>query len=357
MSSKRRRRKKHRQEIGSVPGTLQPSPEAGCTEVDFITFGGGDFLERRIEHFSDSLLQENLGVIWLDFEGLANVDIISQVGETFGIHRLALEDIFYSQRPRADDFEQHLFLNIPMLDPETKHIEQLGLLLGKDHVLTFQEGVPGDCLAPVRNRLRDSKGHIRKRGADYLAYAILDAVVDAYFPILDAWSHRLEILEEKLDLDPQNPELINDVRSIRREAVILRRTVRHLREGVSFFTKSPSVLLGDTSRPYFRDSLDHVVEVHEELEHLREWTSELLASHHSSLSQRTNEAMQTLTVIGAIFIPLSFIAGLYGMNFDVKASPWNMPELGWAYGYPMVLALMAFISGSFLLYFKRKGWL
>jgi magnesium transporter len=357
MSSKRKRKKKHRQAIGSIPGILEAAPGATETVISSLTYDGERFKEKVIDNIDGSVGKEHSGVLWLNFEGLKDVESIEKIGDHFGIHRLALEDILYSERPRADDFESHLFLSLAMLDADTGQFEQLGLLLGKDHVLTFQEGAPGDCLTPVRIRLRESKGQIRKRGPDYLTYAIVDTVVDNYFPLLDGWSQELEVLEEKLEKDHHDRVSVEKTRQIRREAGTLRRVVRQMREGLSFFSKSRSPLLTEASRPYFRDSLDHAIELHEELEHIREWTSELLSHHQSNLSQQTNEAMQTLTVIGAIFIPLSFIAGLYGMNFDPSASPWNMPELRYPYGYPIVLMVMASVAGSFLVYFKRKGWM
>lgn len=355
MGSKRRK-KKHRQTMGSAPGTLEAAPGAKDTEISLITYSEDEFKEAEVTQVSGDLFKKSKGVLWLNFEGLGDVKSLSLVGDLCGVHRLALEDIIYSDRPRADDFENFLFLSLPMLEPDTRHVEQLTMLLGKDTVLTFQDGLPGDCLSPVRARLRESKGQIRRRGPDYLAYALIDAVVDGYFPLTDSWSHRLEALEDQLELDPDDDELIGEVRGIRREAVLLRRTIRHMRESLSFLARSSSPLIAEETRPYLRDCLDHTVELHEELEHVREWTSELLNSHQSLLGQRTNDAMQTLTVIATIFIPLSFVAGLYGMNFDTS-SPWNMPELQWKYGYPMVLSVMATIGCGFLVYFRRKSWL
>lgn len=355
MGSKHRR-KKHRQVHGSSPGTLVAPPGANQTEITVISYGAQDYREVDLGTVEGALAEQNLGVCWLNFEGLRDVQALHALGEHCHIHRLALEDVLYSERPRADDFDNYIFLSLPMLDCDTRHVEQLSVMVGEHRVLTFQEGAPGDCLSPVRARLRESKGQIRRRGPDYLAYALIDAVVDGYFPLVDSWSHRLEQLEEKLEADPDEHALIAEVRDIRREVVMFRRTVRHMREGVSFVARSTSPLISDETRPYLRDCLDHTVELHEEIEHIREWTTELLGSHQALVGQRTNEAMQTLTVIATIFIPLSFVAGVYGMNFDTS-SPWNMPELQWYYGYPIVMGFMATIAGGFLLYFKRKGWL
>ncbi|MFA5506950.1 MAG: magnesium/cobalt transporter CorA [Vulcanimicrobiota bacterium] len=356
MSARKKRKKKHRPVIGSTPGTLVAAPGATETVVSSIRYDAEHFTEKVVEDLGKLLESRRPGTLWLNFEGLKDVEAMEKVGKHFGIHRLALEDIVYSQRPRADEFEGHLFLSLAMLDPETRQLEQLAIFLGKDHVLTFQEGVPGDCLGSVRDRLREGKGQIRKRGADYLAYALVDNLVDTYFPLVDSWAHELDTLEDKIEKNHRDKQSTARIRYIRREAGLLRRVVRHMREGISAWSKSRSPLLTEVSRPYFKDCLDHAVELHEELEHLREWTTELLNSHQSNLAQQTNEAMQTLTVIGAIFIPLSFIAGLYGMNFDPSASPWNMPELKTYYGYPFVLFLMASVAGGFLVFFRRKGW-
>lgn len=332
------------------------SPDATNTELSYIRFGAESFEEESIERFVPEEQCRSGEVIWYNLEGLKNVPLLEKFGEHFGISRLSLEDVIYSDRAQADELEEQIFVKLPMLEPNTRQVEMLSLYLGKDYVLTFQDGEPGDSLEPVRERLRAGKGQIRKRGADYLAYALLDAVVDAYFPVLDSWNHRLEKLESELEGPSYRTGLVEELRESRRAVLSLRRTARYMREGLSFMVRCQSHLISESSRPFFKDSLDHACEVHDELETLREWTSELLNYHQSNIAARTNEAMQTLTVIATIFIPLSFLVGLYGMNFD-RSSPWNMPELGWRYGYPALLFFMACVVAGFLSYFRRKRWL
>lgn len=355
-SSNRKRKKRHREKVGSAPGTLVAAPDAGTTELTVIKFSPEGFEETRVDRFKPEDHSSSDEVRWFNLEGLKNVELLERLGEHFHISRLSLEDVIYSDRACADELEEQVFVKIPMFDHKTHQVEMLSLYLGCSYILTCQEGDPGDSLDPVRERLRSGKGQIRKRGADYLAYALVDAVVDAYFPVLDTWNHRLEQLEDALEQPNYRDETIDEIRTIRRGALNLRRTARYMREGLAFIARCQSSLISDSNRQFFKDSLEHATEVHDELETLREWTTELLNYHQSNLATRTNEAMQTLTVIATIFIPLSFIAGLYGMNFE-RNSPWNMPELGWTYGYPMVLAVMASVAISFLVYFRRKGWL
>lgn len=342
--------------MGAAPGTLVAAPDAGDTQLTLITFTSDSFRENKVDRFCPDEYFHDNEVSWLNLEGLKNVELLERIGDHFHISRLSLEDVLYSDRACPDELEEQLFLKIPMVDRENHHVEMLSIYLGSSYVLTFQEGEPGDSLDPVRERLRSGKGQIRKRGADYLAYSLVDAVVDGYFPVLDAWNHRLEQLEDELENENYRTEAVDEIRAIRRSALNLRRTARYMREGLSFVARCSSNLISDANRQFFKDCLEHASEVHDELETVREWTTELLNYHQSNLATRTNDAMQTLTVIATIFIPLSFIVGLYGMNFDTS-SPWNMPELKWTYGYPMILAFMAVVTTSFLVYFRRKGWI
>ncbi|MGE0492384.1 MAG: magnesium/cobalt transporter CorA [Vulcanimicrobiota bacterium] len=354
MARKRRRRKMHRQPAGEAPGLLIASPEATATKLHYLSYGPDHFAEQTPGSVEDVPATE--GILWFNVEGLADTQVIELVGQRFGLHRLALEDVLYSHQPKAESFGEHLLISLPMLHSETVEIEQMCLFFGRDFVLSFQEGVPGDCLEPVRRRLRESKGQIRSRGADYLAYAVLDAVIDAYFPLVDRWGHTLSSLEEKI-LENPSVEVISSIRHLRRQVADLRRTLRQLRDGVGRLLAEAGELIHRDTLPFFRDCHEHVAELLDILERHRETTTELLEAYHSRLSQRSNEIMQTLTVIATIFIPLSFIAGVYGMNFDPKVSPYNMPELGWAYGYPFALGLMLTVALGFVVYFYRKGWL
>lgn len=352
----KKRKRRHRESVGAAPGTLVAAPDAGDTQLTVIQFGPSAFEELKVDRFCPENFVQDLEVLWFNLEGLKNVELLERIGEHFHISRLSLEDVLYSDRAYPDELEEQIFLKIPMVDQESHQVEMMSLYLGRNYVLTCQEGEPGDSLDPVRERLRSGKGQIRKRGADYLAYALVDAVVDGYFPVLDSWNHRLEQLEDDLEDENYRTETVDEVRAIRRSALNLRRTARYMRDGLSFVARCRSNLISEGNRQFFKDCLEHATEVYDELETLREWTTELLNYHQSNLAARTNEAMQTLTVIATIFIPLSFIVGLYGMNFD-RASPWNMPELGWTYGYPMVLGFMAMVATGFLVYFRRKGWI
>jgi magnesium transporter len=233
--------------------------------------------------------------------------------------------------------------------------EQVALFLGDGVLVSIQEK-PGDCFAPVRERLRLSNGRIRGRGPDYMLYALVDAIIDHYFPVLEALADRLEILEEEVLARPRR-ELVGQIHLARRELLMLRRAVWPLREAVGRLLQEQTPRIEDDTRLFLRDCYDHVVQLLDMTETMREICSSLLETYMSSVSLRMNETMQVLTVIATIFIPLTFISGLYGMNFDHEISPWNMPELHWRWGYPAVLLLMGLVAVGLLIYFRRIGWL
>jgi magnesium transporter len=233
--------------------------------------------------------------------------------------------------------------------------EQISMFLGERVLLTFQER-PGDCFDPVRTRLRAARGQIRNRQIDYLAYTLLDAVIDGYFPVLEGLGERLEDLEDRVIAAPADLEVAR-IHEIRRELLTIRRAVWPQREMVNALTRESSHYVTDQTRPYLRDCYDHTIQLMDIIETYREIATGLVDVYLSSVSTRLNEVMKVLTIIATIFIPLSFITGLYGMNFDTAASPWNMPELAWYWGYPMALGLMAVVAAGLLYYFYRKGWL
>lgn len=353
--NKKRRRKKHRQGAGAIPGTLQARTEATPSRFNLIRFDADRFQEAHYQTLDVAKLRGDHGVFWLDVEGLADTDALHRLGDEFQLHRLALEDVFYTQRPKSELYDDHLVICLPMLTEGSEEIEQVRILTGANYVMTFQDGLPGDSLEKVRVRLREGKGLIRARGSGYLTYALVDAIIDAYFPLVDERDQRLAELEFEVSQSPE-AATVASIRTLRQGGASLRRTLRQLRDGLGSLLHRDSELIKD-ERAYFRDCADHLTELLETLEHQREWATELLEQYHTSLNQRTNEAMQTLTVIATVFIPLSFIAGLYGMNFDPQASPWNMPELRWRWGYPFALGLMGTIASGFVLYFYRRGWL
>ena len=233
--------------------------------------------------------------------------------------------------------------------------EQLSLFLGDGWVITFQEQ-PGDCWEPVRDRLRVGRGRIRTEGADYLFYALLDAVVDNFYPIMEEFGERLELLEEEVVADPRE-ELVGVIHAARRDALALRHSTWPMREAMGQLFRDEHRLISAETRIYLRDAYDHTIQVIDLLENYREMASALLDVYLSSVSHRMNEVMKVLTIIATIFIPLTFIAGIYGMNFDPGASPWNMPELSWYWGYPVVMGIMLVIALALVGYFRWKRWL
>jgi magnesium transporter len=287
-------------------------------------------------------------------DGIHEVEIIEKIGKNYGIHPLLLEDILNTeQRPKLDDFDDYMFLVLKMLsfDEERGEIttEQVSLILGQNYVISFQER-EGDVFNPVRDRIRNAKGRIRRMGADYLAYALLDSIVDSYFLILERIGDRIEGLEEDLISNPDEKTL-QTIHHLKREMIFLRRSIWPLREVISGISRKESNLIKESTEIFLRDVYDHTIQVIDTIESFRDTVSGMLDIYLSSLSNRMNEVMKVLTIFASIFIPLTFVAGIYGMNFS------NMPELGWKWGYFCALAIMAGIGISMLFYFKRKHWL
>jgi magnesium transporter len=344
---------------GAAPGTVAVDPDAPRPLVRLVAYDAQKLVEREDPNLKQiPALQASHAVTWLDLDGLGDRETILQVGEMFGLHQLALEDVVnVHQRPKIENYGDFLFVvaRMPIPGEDRLSTEQLSLFLGRNFVVTFQEGVPGDCLDPVRLRLRDSGMRIRGKGADFLAYAILDSLVDSYFPLLESYGERLETLEEDV-LGTPSRETIVLLQLIKRDLLTLRRVFWPLREAVSGILKDPCLLIQDETRVFLRDVSDHTVQLLDLLETYREIAAGLVDLYLSSVSNRMNEIMKTLTIVSTIFIPLSFLAGLYGMNFDTR-QPWNMPELGWRYGYLFVLSLMASVALGLLAWIYRRGWL
>lgn len=343
---------------GAAPGTLVADPAAGAPAVTLIAYGPDGFEE--IEITDVEALAPLIGkhpVTWINVVGLGNIELIRRLGEMFSLHGLALEDVVnVHQRPKVEDYDEHAFIVSRMVaGGDSPTTEQVSMFLGDRFLLTFQEK-PGDCFDPVRARLRNSHSQIRSRPTDYLAYALLDAVIDGYFPVLERLGERLEELEDKVIAAPGTME-VTRIHEIKRELLTLRRAVWPQRDMLSALTREASPFVTDQTRLYLRDCYDHTFQLMDVVETYREIATSLVDIYLSSVSTRLNEVMKVLTIIATIFIPLSFVTGLYGMNFDTDASPWNMPELEWHWGYPMALGLMTAIAAAMLSYFYRKGWL
>jgi magnesium transporter len=296
--------------------------------------------------------------LWVDVQGVGDAEQIRRLGEIFGFHLLSLEDVLnLHQRPKVDTFDDYVYCVLRM--PEYRvplRLEQMSVFFGKDFVVTFQED-PGDPLDPVRERLRHNRGRIRSMGSDYLAYSIIDAIVDHYFPVLESFADRIDQLEEDV-LAAHAPEVLGLLQDIRRELLLLRRAVWPLREMIGNLAREECMdLVSERTQPYLRDCQDHAAQLMDVLENCRELSTALMDAYLSSVALRTNEVMRVLTIMSTIFIPLTFIAGIYGMNFDPSASPLNMPELRWSMGYPFALGTMAVTALLLLGFFRRKGWL
>ncbi len=355
---KRNFQTKRRTPPGSSPGTLIADPRAVGPSVSLIGYGDEDIIERRDLSVADiQAIRGTVPILWINVDGLADIELIRRLGEIFNLHNLALEDVVnVHQRPKADDYEGHVFIVTRMVVPGNQlETEQVSMFVSKDFVLTFQER-PGDCFDLVRERLRRHKGRIRQAGSDYLAYALIDAVIDAYFPVLEDCGERLENLEDAVVSRP-GPELVGRVHAMKRELLVLRRAIWPHREMINALIRDETALMTDQTRVYLRDSYDHAIQLMDIVETYREVASGLVDVYLSSMSTRLNDIMKVLTIIATIFMPLSFIASLYGMNFDRSVSPWNMPELGWRYGYPFALAVMAISAALLVLYFLRQRWI
>ena len=357
MKNSRRFLKKRSVKAGMPPGSLVHIGEtpAQAVSIELIGYDPATFEEQRFQTVDDCLPHlERPGITWVNVEGVHDVEIIRHLGERFALHPLVLEDIVNTvQRPKIDDYDSYLFIVLRMLKPTGGGeftSEQLSMILGPSYLFTFQEGIQGDVFDTVRERLRNGKGKSRGMGVDYLAYALIDAIVDNYSNVLEDLGERIVNLEENLTLSPDKATLI-EINTIKQEIIFLRKAVWPLREAVSFLERGDSRLLSPSTRLYFRDVYDHTVQVIDTVETYRDLLSGMLDLYLSSISNRINEVMKFLTVIGTIFMPLTFLVGVYGMNFK------HMPELEWHNGYFMLWGLMIVLTIVMSIYFKRKRWL
>ena len=322
--------------------------------VHVIRYSESGFDEQKVGGSQFMPSKGSSGVIWINVDGYEQPVVHERIGNCFGFHPLVLEDILSKdQRPKLDDYDDYLYIVLKMLDyDDTKDeilVEQVSLILGSGFVLSFQDK-GGDVFDPVRERLRSGKGRIRKAGADYLAYTLVDAIVDNYFVILEKIGDRIDYLEAELVANPK-PEKLDLMHGLKREMLFLRNSVWPLREVIGAMVRGGSSLIQESTEVYLRDVHDHTIQVIETIETFRDMLSGMLDIYLSSVSNRLNEVMKVLTVISTIFMPLTFVAGVYGMNFR------HMPEIGWRWGYPVVLGVMLLVALLMLLYFRRKRWL
>ena len=322
------------------------------TRITLFHYSENNFEEHELREIEECLpFRDKEGITWINIDGLHRVDVIEKAGNLFGIHNLVLEDIANTnQRPKAEIFESHLFVVLKMMRKNSEKdeiiAEQVSLIVGHDFVISFQE-IEGDLFDPIRKRIRSPGSRLRKTGADYLAYAMLDIIVDNYFVTLDKIGEKIEDIEEVILENPAQ-ETVQGIHSLKRDIIFMRRSLWPLREVTDFLLKEESGLIQKSTGIYIKDLSDHVIRVIDTIETSREMLSEMLDIYHSSISNRMGKIMEILTVISTIFIPLTFLAGVYGMNFL------NMPELGWKYGYPAVILLMALTGTGMFIFFKKK---
>lgn len=336
---------------GSAPGTLIVDPSSPKPVVHLMSYDSEKLVERDIEDVQS--VREYLSrwpVTWIRVMGLGDLTVITKLGEIFGIHRLALEDVLkVHQRPKVEQYRNHCYIvlrAVRMIDGFAS--EQISIFLGKNFVLSFEEQA-GKNFDPVVTRVREGKGRSRSAGPDHLTYALVDAIIDGYFPVLERYGELLETLEDAIIAQPAG-HFFEQIHEMRHGLLSLRRAAWPLRETTNTLYREPIPFVDEEERIYLRDCHDHVVQIIDLLENYRDVTSGLMEVYLSSISNRTNEIMKFLTIISSIFIPLTLISGIYGMNFE------HMPELKWRLGYPLALLLMACIAVLMLSWFRSRGW-
>ncbi len=348
--------KKRSKKVGLPPGTLVHIGEKKTEKVKITII---DYDEAQLQEKETKTIEkcfpfkDKTTVTWINIDGIHNIEIIEKIGKHFDLHPLILEDIVNTeQRPKIEDFGDYIFIVLKMLyhDEKEKKVqsEQLSLIVSSNFVISFQER-EGDIFNPIRERIKNGKGRIRKMRADYLAYALLDTIVDGYFVIPEKLGEKIESLEEELVANP-TPEILGIMNDLKRNLIMLRKSIWPLREVISGLQRVESPLIQKSTGIYLRDVYDHTIQVIDTIETSRDILSGMLDIYLSSISNRMNQVMKVLTIIATIFIPLTFIAGIYGMNFKY------LPELGWKWSYPLVLLGMVFIGISMLVYFRRKKW-
>ena len=348
---------KHSHKIGLPPGSLVYMGDKVSEKVQIHVI---DYNEKDIQEFDFQDIKKTFPfrdtstVTWINIDGLHDTGLIENVGNHFQIHPLVLEDIVNTDhRPKIDDMDSYLFINLKMIyktqDMNDIQSEQVSLILGRNYVISFQEH-PGDVFEIIRNRIRSDKGRIRKMGSDYLCYALMDAIIDQYYTVLEHVGDRIEAIEDEVLINPTTRTL-QQLHEIKNRLLFLRKSIWPLREIINRLERGEIKLIKTATRFFFRDIFDHTIQILEMIETMRDMNSGMFDMYLSNISNRMNEVMKVLTIIATIFIPLTFIAGVYGMNFE------NMPELKWHWGYFGILGVMTAIAITLILFFKKRKWL
>lgn len=347
---------------GTPPATLEKpaNGDSRPSEISLIQYDSESIFEGKFETFEELMARFDPGKVnWINIDGLGSLDVLKKLSERFEIHPLALEDVLNTtQRPKVERYADQFFVISEMIYQENNRItvEQLSMFLGDSYVITLQEECGHDVFEAVRARLRSGRGYARKMREDYLAYALLDATVDQFFPILEKVGDSIEAIEDEL-LHKPTKETLKKLYEGKRLLLQLRRAAWPQREIFNTLMRDDSGLVSKETQVFLRDCYDHTTQIIDILENFRDLAAGLMDVYLSSLGFRTNEIMRVLTVFSVFFMPLTFIAGVYGMNFDPDVSPFNMPELKWYFGYPICLLAMAAVAGGMLIFFKRKHWL
>lgn len=350
--------KKRSQKAGLPPGSLVHIGQKGTGDIKItvMDYDESEFMEKEFKSMDECLLfREKPSVTWVNVDGVHDTEVLSKLGECYGFHPLVLEDILNTdQRPKLEDYDEYVYIVLKMLyynkDMTGIMTEQISIVAGSNFVFSFQEGIEGDVFGHLRDRIRNNKSRIRKLGADYLVYSLIDAIVDSYFLILEKIGEEIETLEERLVTDPTT-DTLHQMHRLKREMIFLRKAVWPLREVISGLERVDSPLIKDSTRFYLRDIYDHTIQVIDTVETFRDMLSGMLDIYLSSISNRLNSVMKVLTIIATLFMPLTFIAGVYGMNFK------HFPELEWRYGYLMFWVLTIFVVVSMLFFFRKKRWI
>ncbi len=352
-----------KKKIGMPPGSLVYMGESkeSRVSISLIEYNETSFEEKKIENVSDlKYIKENENVSWINVCGLNDIKVLEEIGSIFEIHPLTLEDILnVYHHPKMDEFEGYLFLILKMVRYDNNagelDAEHVCFVLGKNYFITFQEK-EGDVFDLIRDRIRNSKGKIRKFKGDYLMYRLMDSIVDNYLVVLENYNERIEDIEDELMLIPDNIDL-EPIHQLRKEVIKLRRIMSPLSEIIHTLQKEKFVFIQKGTIVFLKDLYDHIKLAVETTENFRELIGGLLQIYLSGTSHRMNNIVKLLTIVSTIFIPLTFIVGVYGMNFSPSTSMWNMPELNWKYGYPIIMFLMLMIAVGLIFYFKKKKWL
>lgn len=346
---------------GTAPGTLVSNEGADLKEVriHLIDYSESGYIEKDITAADDcqAYLDKNT-VTWIHMQGPLQADTIKNIGNIFELHPLTLEDVLNKgQRPKVEEYDDMLFviMSMPITANGEIIIEQVSIFMGKNYIISFHGG-NNDPFEPLRNRLRKKSGRIRSQKADYLLYCILDLIIDQGYPVLEGIGENIENIEEALLRSSVKQATLGEIHRIRRELILLRRNLWPQREAVNNLLRGENPLIKKGTALYLRDCYDHTIQILDLIENYREMAASLIDIYLSSTSYRLNEIMRVLTVIATIFIPLTFIVGLYGMNFSHPESPWAMPELHWYYGYPIIWGVMIAIVFGMVRYFKRRDW-